>query len=397
MPGYTLAAGFRTPYSGSTGPARVLFVPRGRELQALTTAVDHLTRAQRLTVAIAVLFTVAAGVLVGAGADPVARFVVAGADLAALAALVGEAIDQVGERLGPGPTGLVQSTLGNLPELFVGIFALRAGLTGVVRSALVGSVLGNAVLVLGMAFVAGGLRHGTQKFDAEAPRLNASLLLLVVAALLVPTLATHLGTPAAAHAGALSDDLAVILLLVYAFSIPYHLRRSTPEEPVAEMPGTGPPPSSAWPLPMAIGLLALGSGGAALAADWFVDPLQRATASIGLSQTFTGLVVVAIASNAVENAVGIRFAWKAKPEYAISTTLNSPLQVALLLTPVLVLISHAIGPDKLTLVFPPLLVAALAISATVVTVVIYDGEYTWIEGVALIALYCILVAAFWWG
>jgi Ca2+:H+ antiporter len=107
--------------------------------------------------------------------------------------------------------------------------------------------------------------------------------------------------------------------------------------------------------------------------------------------------VVAIASNAVENAVGVRFAWKAKPEYAISTTLNSPLQVALLLTPVLVLVSHAVGPAKLTLVFPPLLVAALALSTVVVTVIIYDGEYTWIEGCALIALYCILAAAFWWG
>jgi Ca2+:H+ antiporter len=137
--------------------------------------------------------------------------------------------------------------------------------------------------------------------------------------------------------------------------------------------------------------------GAAVAADWFVDPLQKATASIGISQTFTGLVVIAVASNAVENAVGVRFALRAKPEYAISTTLNSPLQVALLLTPVLVLLSNAVGPHRLTLVFPPLLVAALAISATVVTVIIYDGEYTWIEGVALIALYCILAAAFWWG
>ncbi|HWE57500.1 MAG TPA: calcium/proton exchanger [Acidimicrobiales bacterium] len=362
----------------------------------MKTFLGHLKRSQRLTVVIAVALTVTTGVLVAVRADPVVRFVVAGLDLAALAALVGEAIDQVGERLGPGPTGLIQSTLGNLPELFVGIFALRDGLTGVVRSALVGSVLGNALLVLGMAFVTGGLRHGPQKFDAEAPRLNASLLLLVVAALLVPTLATHLGTPAASHAGALSDDLAVILLVVYALSIPYYLRRTPRPE------GAGGPPdeesdSESWPLALSIGLLALGSAGAAVAADWFVAPLQKATESIGLSQTFTGLVVVAIASNAVENAVGVRFAWKAKPEYAISTTLNSPLQVALLLTPVLVLISHAVGPAKLTLVFPPLLVAALAITATVVTVVIYDGEYTWIEGVALIALYCMLVAAFWWG
>jgi Ca2+:H+ antiporter len=352
---------------------------------------SHLGRGHRATIAVAAALTTATGVLVAIGAPPVSRFVLAGLALAALAALVGQSIEQVGERLGPGPTGLLQSTLGNLPELFVGIFALRDGLTQVVRAALVGSVLGNAVLVLGISFVAGGLRHGTQRFDAEIPRLNASLLLLVVAALLVPTLASHLGTQAAAHASAFSDDVAVVLLVVYALSVPYNLRRRS--GPV-DTPATV---SDAWPLGLAIGLLAVGSAGAAVASDWFVEPLQKATASLGLSQTFTGLVVVAIASNAVENAVGVRFAWKAKPEYAISTTLNSPLQVALLLTPVLVLVSHAVGPAKLTLVFPPLLVAALALSTVVVTVIIYDGEYTWIEGCALVALYCILAAAFWWG
>ncbi len=359
----------------------------------------HLGRVHRATLGLAVALTAASGALVAAGAPPVARFAVAGVALAALAALVGTAIDQVGERLGPGPTGLLQSTLGNLPELFVGIFALREGLTGVVQAALVGSVLGNAVLVLGMAFVVGGARHGTQRFSAEAPRLNASLLLLVVAALLVPTLASHLGTPAAKHTSTLSDDCAVILLIVYALSVPYHLRqRDTGEAGTGKAPPDAlQDPAAAWPLRLSIGLLALGSAGAALAADWFVGPLESATHSLGLSQTFTGLVVVAIASNAVENAVGVRFALKAKPEYAISTTLNSPLQVALLLTPLLVLLSRVIGPSPLTLVFPPLLVGAMGISAVVVTVIIYDGEYTWIEGVALIALYCIIAAAFWWG
>jgi len=306
---------------------------------------------------------------------------------------------------------------------------------------LVGSILGNTLLVLGCSFVAGGLRHGTQRFDPEEPRLNASLLLLVVAALLVPTLADRLGTPAAAHISALSNVCAIALLVVYAASVPFYLRRrvAVAADPAADqgtgsgrVPAAGPTPGdggaiyppnrvqdrtnvsgglapdsgaaqetqpapSPWPLSLSVGLLVIGSLGAALAADWFVDPLQPAVRSLGLSQTFTGLVVVAIASNSVENAVGIRFALKAKPEYVISTTLNSPLQVALLLTPVLVLLSRVVGPTQLTLVFPPLLVAALAASAVVVAVVIYDGEYTWIEGVALIALYLIIAAAFWWG
>jgi Ca2+:H+ antiporter len=355
-----------------------------------------LETSQRVTLGVAVALTVATGVATAVQAGAITRFVLAGLALAAVAALVGQAIEQVGEHLGPSATGLLQSTLGNLPELFVALFALDKGLTGVVQAALIGSVLGNAVLVLGCAFVAGGLRHGTQRFDPEEPRLNASLLLLVVAALLVPTLAARLGTPAAAHTAALSDACAITLLVVYAATIPFYLRRRVATaEP--EVPAGQPDRRPSWPLPLSIFLLAVGSLGAALASDWFVGPLEPAIRSLGLSQAFTGLVVVAIASNAVEHAVGIRFALKAKPEYAISTTLNSPLQVALLLTPILVLLSRVVGPNQLTLVFPPLLVAALAVSAVVVAVIIYDGEYTWIEGVALIALYCIIAAAFWWG
>ena len=361
---------------------------------------NRLTPSERITASASLLLLGIAGAFVASGAGSIGRFVTAGLALAALAALVGQAIEHVGESLGSGATGLLQSTLGNLPELFVALFALDRGLTGVVQAALVGSVLGNAVLVLGLAFVAGGIRHGTQRFDPEEPRLNSSLLLLVVAALLVPTLATQLHTPAAKHAGALSDVCAVALLIVYVLSIPFWLRSGRDERPETQRPNGQRPNGqrpNRWTPGMSVVILAGASLGSALASDWFVQPLQAATKSLGLSQTFTGLVVVAIASNAVEHAVGIRFALRAKPAYAISTTLSSPLQVALFLTPILVLISPAVGPSRLTLVFPPLLVAALGISALVVAVIIYDGEYTWIEGVSLIALYCIIAASFWWG
>jgi Ca2+:H+ antiporter len=349
-----------------------------------------------VTLGAAVVLTTVAGVAAAVDAGSVVRFGLAGLALAALAALVGQAIEQVGERLGPGATGLLQSTLGNLPELFVGIFALRAGLTTVVQAALIGSILANSVLVLGTAFVAGGLRHGVQHFDPEEPRLNATLLLLVVSALVIPTLADSLHTPAAAHISALSDACAIALLVVYAASVPFYLRSRVPaRNNSTDHDESEPAPS--WPLRLSVTILVIGSVGAALASDWFVGPLEAATDKLGLSQTFTGLVIVAIAANAVEHVVGIRFAVKAKPEYAISTTLNSPLQVALLLTPVLVLLSRVVGPTQLNLVFPPLLVAALALSTLVVAVIIYDGEYTWIEGMALIALYCIIATAFWWG
>src|SRR5690349_3526950 len=154
----------------------------------------------------------------------VLAFLVSGVGLAMLAAVVGEATDQLGERLSPGATGVLQSAIGNLPELFVGIFALRAGLVTVVQSALIGSILANSLLVLGLAVLIGGLRNGTQQFASEAPRMIATLTLLAVAALVVPTLAHQLHTPADAHEDALSAACAVVLLVVFIASIPVSLK-----------------------------------------------------------------------------------------------------------------------------------------------------------------------------
>jgi Ca2+:H+ antiporter len=399
----------------------------------MSRTLDALSPNQRLVVAAAGVLVAASGTMSAAGSPDVARFGVSALALAALAALVGQSIEEVGERLQPGPTGLLQSSLGNLPELLVAVFALRAGLTAVVRAALVGSVLGNVLLVLGLAFLSGGARHGTQRFDPEAPRMVVTLLTLAVAATLVPTLAAQLDTPAGHHAAALSDVTAAVLLAVYLASIPFWLRGGP--DPGARGPGaaasdgTGPGgagpggagqggagPGGAgqgggavgrpvrglstagpWPLGLAISLLVLSGTASGAVADWFVSSITPATRSLGISPVFTGLVIVAIASNAVENAAGVRFAWKARPDYAISTILSSPLQITLLLTPVLVLVSPLIGPAQLTLVFPPLLVASLAVAIVVVTVVVYDGEYSWLEGAALIALYAIVAAAFWWG
>jgi Ca2+:H+ antiporter len=375
--------------------------------------VSALDRQQRLTIAAAAALTAAAGLMAGTGSPDVARFAVAAVALAALAVLVGEAIEQIGEYLGPGPTGLLQSSLGNLPELLVAIFALRKGLTTVVQAALVGSVLGNVLLVLGAAFLSGGARHGAQRFRPEAPRMLVTLLALAVGATLIPTLAVRLETPAVHHAAALSDVAAIVLLAVYVASIPFWLsggpEMSGPPRPAPvarggvrarqarERSSTTGLGRAQWPLGLAIGLLAGAAVASGLVSDWFVAALTPATRSLGISPMFTGLVIVALASNAVENAAGIRFAWKARPDFAISTILNSPLQITLLLTPVLVLISPLLGPAHLTLVFPPLLVVALAVAVAVVAIVVYDGEYSWLEGVALIALYVIVAAALWWG
>ncbi len=343
----------------------------------------------------AIVASVLSGILSAAGANAVLIFVIAGVALALLAALVGEATDQVGARLGPGATGVLQSALGNLPELFVGIFALRAGLLEVVQAALVGSILGNSLFVLGLAFLVGGLRHGTQRFNSDTPRMIATLTLLAVAALVIPTLTLGLHTPAAGHEEGLSIACAIILLLVFLASIPVSLKGG----PASISTGKLVPADvrDLWPVWLAIVVL-IGAGvGSAFVSDWFIAALTPAIHALHISQGFTGLVIVALAGNAVENVVGIQFAARNRPDFAISVILNSSLQVALGLIPVLVLLSFVIGGVHLTLVLAPLLVAALALTAILSTVIIYDGESNWLEGLALIGLYAIIAVSFWWG
>ncbi|HZB94706.1 MAG TPA: calcium/proton exchanger [Herpetosiphonaceae bacterium] len=350
-----------------------------------------LTRNEGLTIAAGIAATILAGILTYAGAGAVLVFFVSGVALAILASLVGLATEQLGARLGPAATGILQSALGNLPELFVGIFSLQAGLIKVVQAALVGSILGNSLLVLGLAFLVGGLRNGTQRFASEPPRLIATLMLLAVAALLVPTLANYIHTPAGAHADALSLACALILLIVFIASIPVSLSSDPTAQAGGESHGV------LWPLWLSAAVLTVAGVGSALVSDWFVEALRPAIAALHISEAFTGLVIVAIAGNAVENVVGIQLAVRNKTDYAISVILNSSLQVALALTPVLVLLSFVIGSTHLTLVLPPLLVAALSLATLSSTFIVYDGESIWLEGVALVGLYSIIAASFWWG
>jgi Ca2+:H+ antiporter len=354
-----------------------------------------LSRKDQITLAAGVICSIATAILHVAGLNAVLTFIVALLALAALAALVGQATEQLGERLGPGATGVLQSALGNLPELFVSLFALRAGLVEVVQATIIGSILGNSLLVLGLAFLVGGLRHGTQRFASEAPRLVAILTVLAVAALAVPTMAHGLHVPASKHIEGISIASAIVLLVVFAGSVPFSLKagglalESTPAD--VEEAGT------AWPLWLAAALLAVAGVGAAFVSDWFIAALEPAIEALHLSQAFTGLVIVAIAGNAVENVVGIQPAAANKPDYAISVILNSSLQVALFLTPALVLLSLVVGGAYLTLVMPPMLVVAVGLAALLGALIVFDGESTWLEGMALLGLYAILAASFWWG
>jgi Ca2+:H+ antiporter len=350
-----------------------------------------LSRTDRAMFALAVALSAIAGITRYVALGNVTAFVISAVAIAVLAALVGRSVDQLGERLGAGATGVLQSALGNLPELFICIFALRAGLSRVVEAAVIGSILGNILLVLGLAFLVGGLRNGVQSFDNERARTICALMLLAVAAVVVPSIAGHLGTGAAHHERALSVVVSVVLLVVFACSVPASLRRTADElatEPSGEV---------TWPPALAIGTLAATGVLAALVSDWFVHALEPAIQTLHISQAFAGLVVVAIAGNAVENVVGIQLAARNRADHALSVILNSPLQIALVLAPALVLLSFVIGGATFTLVFPPLLVAVLVASVIAVAFIIIDGESVWLEGAALLGLYVVIAASFWWG
>jgi Ca2+:H+ antiporter len=352
--------------------------------------------------AITLAVTVTAGIFHNSGGNPVIAFVTAGAGLATLASLVGRSVEALGDRLGAGGTGVLQSFLGNLPEFFVIMFSLKAGLYEVVKATLVGSILANVLLVMGLAFVAGGLKHGRQHFNAQASRQLALLLTLSVFALAIPTLTSALHSPAADHERAVTIVVSVLLLLLFAASLPDTLRSKAHEGTVTGSPEALEAKSEEehhgqWPLQVAIGILALAGVGAALVSDWFVAALTPAIDVMHISEAFAGLIIVAIAGNAVENVVGIQLAFKNKSDYALQVILQSPVQVAMTIAPVIGLCAGLVGAGSFTLVLSPLLLAVLFMAAIVAVLVVIDGDSTWFEGATLIVLYLAIATAFWWG
>ena len=327
------------------------------------------TRRDVIELAIGAVLVAVAATAHFADATPVLVFSLAALAIAALARVVADATEQLGSRVGSSIASVIQSALGNLPELFIALFAIREGLINVVQAALVGSILANSVLVLGIAFVAGGLRNGTQTFNSPRARMIATLTAMAAAILSLPTLAHAFHAPAAAHEKPLSLVCAGVLLVLFFLTLPYFL---TGGEAAAVEPAR-------WTLPTTVVVLASAGVAAAFVSDWFVSALRPATETLGMSEAFAGLVVVAIAGNAVENVVGVQLALRNRAEFAVSVIVNSSLQIALFLTPVLVFASLFFA-TTLTLAFPTLLAIVLLMAAAISALVVYDGESTWEEG-----------------
>jgi Ca2+:H+ antiporter len=317
---------------------------------------------------------------------------------------------------------MLQSTLGNLPELFVVIFALQKGELVVAQTAIVGSIFANAMLVLGLVIVVGALRahDSVMRFSHRLPRDTATLLLVTVfiIVLLGLSLASH--DPASRHVNTISAVGAVSLLIVYvAWVVPYLRADTLPGAGSATVQGHsgqghsgqgdsgqgdsgqgGTSPEQAAPgavghkgprlsLPLTLALLLAAGVASAFVSDWFVNALSPAIVQLKISQAFAGLVIVAIAGNAVENTAGIVLAWKGRSDLAISVVKNSVAQIAAFLFPLLVLISFLLA-TTLTFALAPVYIGALLVMALAMWQVTADGEAAAFEGWALVALYVIL-------
>jgi Ca2+:H+ antiporter len=370
---------------------------------------------ERVALPLLAALTALAGIANYAGWPAVPSFAISTVALAGLAWLVSFATEQLGERFGPGVTGMLQSTLGNLPELFVVIFALQKGELIVAQTALVGSIFANALLVLGLVIIVGARRSsdGIMRFSPRLPNDTATLLQVTMFVLVLLGLSRAAHDPASHHVKTISAIGAGCLLVVYAaWVVPYLRSDRAPGEPDEEDAhagaGTAVPagagtsgsgtagggvaharPGARIPLRLTLVLLGIGGVASAFVSDWFVNALGPAISSLNLSEAFAGLVIVAIAGNAVENTAGVVLAWKRRSDLAISVVKNSVAQIAAFLFPLLVLISFAL---KTTLTFSvqPVYTGALALTALALWQVAGDGEAAEFEGWALVALYVIL-------
>jgi Ca2+:H+ antiporter len=314
----------------------------------------------------------------------VGPFVAAAAALAGLAWLVSFGTEQVGARFGPSVTGFLQSTLGNLPEFFIVIFALSAGEVVVAQTSIIGSLFANALLVLGLVIVVGSRNtdDGCMRFGTRLPSDTATLLLVSIFIIVITGLSVGTGDHASDDIQTISSIGAGCILVVYASWVWGYLRAgsATPE---------GQEHHASVSLGFAIAILAAGGVGAAFVSDWFINALDPAIESLGISKAFAGLVIVAIAGNAVENFAGIVLARKRRFELAISVVKNSVAQIAAFLFPALVLVSLAFE-HTLTFELQAVYIGALFFTAIAIWQITGDGEAQEFEGWALIAIYVIL-------
>jgi Ca2+:H+ antiporter len=340
-----------------------------------------------------------------AHAGATALFITSALGVIPTAALMGRATEELASRAGPGIGGLLNVTFGNAPELIIALFALNKGLHEVVKASLVGSVIGNILLVLGASMYFGGLGRERQRFNATAASAQSSMLLLAIVAAVMPAvlaLVSGAGLPLPGSARtdfshdleALSLVTAVVLIGVYAGGLVFSLRthrdlfNPTTEDGVD---------LALWSTRRAVLMLAVAGVAVAVMSEILVGSISDFADSAGVSQFFIGAIIVAIVGNAAEHWVAVLVARKDQMDLAVNISIGSSAQIALFVMPVLVLASYVIGPGPLALVFNGFELAALVLAALIANQVTNEGESTWYEGLQLLAVYLVLALAFFFA
>ncbi|HXF01128.1 MAG TPA: calcium/proton exchanger [Solirubrobacterales bacterium] len=338
-----------------------------------------------------------------ANASATAIFITAALGIIPTAALMGLATEELATRSGPGIGGLLNVTFGNAPELIIALFALGEGLQEVVKASIVGSIIGNILLVLGAAMFVGGIGRDRQHFNATAANVQSLMLFLAVAALAMPAifeLVEGQGLPSVnaervdygSTVEHLSFAVAVVLAATYLAGLLFSLRThrdifNPPEGPREE-------PAFGWSARRSILMLAVAGIFVGVMSEVLVGSISEASESVGLSEFFIGVIVIAIVGNAAEHWVAVLVAHKNKMNLAVNIAIGSSAQVALFVAPILVFVSFILGPEPMALVFNGFELGAVILAVLIANYVTHEGESTWFEGVQLLAVYVILALAF---
>jgi Ca2+:H+ antiporter len=320
-----------------------------------------------------------------------------------LAGLMGEATENLAARLGAGIGGLLNATFGNAAELIIALVALQRGLYDVVKASLTGSIIGNVLLVLGLSVLLGGLRRERQTFDRSAAAVGSTLLGLAAIGLVIPAV-YHWVAEAEVAGGSLtrvrevalehglSLEISVVLFAIYLLSLLFSLR--THRHLYAGQQHAGAHEAPRAPFARAVLTLVLATAAVAWMSELLVGAVAEASHSLGLTEVFVGVIVVAVIGNAAEHSTAVLVAIKDKMDLAMNIAIGSSIQIALFVAPFLVFVSYAMPNGPMDLRFTPLEVLAVGISVFVVNLVAQDGESNWLEGAMLLAVYAVLGLAF---
>ncbi len=332
-------------------------------------------------------------------ADPVLIFIFAALAVIPLAGLVGEGTEELAVHTGPKVGGLLNATLGNAAELIITIIALNQGLVELVKASIVGSILGNLLLVMGLSLLLGGLKNGVQKFDRRNASINATLLIMALVAFMVPSLFdAAIQDNLAAELG-LSEGVAIIMIILYGLSVFYSFRSGNNPADEHEV---GPTVSeetevhvTKWSVRTSLIVLGIATLGIVIMSEILVGAVEAVTETIGLTEFFIGIIIVPLVGNVAEHLVAVQVALKNKMELSLSVSIGSSLQIALFVAPVLVFISLLMN-NPLLLVYNTFELIALAAASLIAAFIALDGESNWLEGATLLAVYAILAIAFFY-